>query len=332
MRNLKWGLPVVAVACLAVGIAQSSTPALLAGFQNKMNEAQSLKVEFTLTPIGGTPAVYTAEFAKPNKLRVDGPTELIVADGTTISRFNKTDKTWFADPQTPELLAEVMAAEGLSIWAPFFDKNALNQAVARSGQTRNRRGMTLREVEAQFGGGLRTVNYWFSEDNLARQAEIRFRDRPNERLVFDVRSIAVGQPTTANAFAFRAPEGARELSLEERTAAKWYDSIEEALTVARRTNRMVLVHFTATWCGPCRMIERDVYAKDEFKAAAGRSFVLAKIDIDENPDIARQYQVSAVPNIKFLSANGDVVHEHLGYVPLDRFLAIMDEARARAVR
>lgn len=332
MRNLKWGLPVAAVACLAVGIAQTGTPALLAGFQKKMNEAQTLRVEFTLTPIGGTPASFTAEFAKPNKLRVDGPTELIVADGQTLSRFNKTDKTWFADPQTPELLAEVMATEGLNVWAPFFDKNALSRAVARSGQTRNRRGMALREVEAQFSGGLRTVNYWFSEDNLARQAEIRFRDRPDERLVFDVRTIAVGEPSSADAFAFRAPEGARELSLEERTAAKWYDSIEEALDVARRTNRLVLVHFTATWCGPCRMIERDVYAKEEFKRAAGRSFVLAKIDIDENADVARMYRVSAVPNIKFLSPNGDVVHEHRGYVPLEKFLSIMEEARVRAGR
>eukprot|EP00099_Drosophila_melanogaster_P021489 NP_648717.1 uncharacterized protein Dmel_CG13473 [Drosophila melanogaster] len=58
------------------------------------------------------------------------------------------------------------------------------------------------------------------------------------------------------------------------------------------TNKYVLVEFFATWCGPCAMIgpRLEQLASDYF----GRMLVL-KIDVDENEDLAVQYEVNSMP-------------------------------------
>ncbi|MEM9002731.1 MAG: tetratricopeptide repeat protein [Cyanobacteria bacterium P01_F01_bin.86] len=55
----------------------------------------------------------------------------------------------------------------------------------------------------------------------------------------------------------------------------------------------VLVDFFAQWCGPCQMLKPLLE-----KLTQEYEFVLAKIDIDQNPELARIYQVEGVPDVK----------------------------------
>jgi len=79
----------------------------------------------------------------------------------------------------------------------------------------------------------------------------------------------------------------------------------------------VLVDFTAVWCGPCKMI--DPIVSQLAQEWAGKVKVVA-LDVDDNPDLAMQYQVMGVPTL-MLFINGQPSQRVSGYQPKDRIVA-----------
>jgi len=79
----------------------------------------------------------------------------------------------------------------------------------------------------------------------------------------------------------------------------------------------VLVDFTATWCGPCKML--DPIVAQLAQEWAGKVKVV-KLDVDDNPELAMQYQVMGVPTL-MLFVGGLPSQRISGYQPKDRILA-----------
>jgi thioredoxin 1 len=76
----------------------------------------------------------------------------------------------------------------------------------------------------------------------------------------------------------------------------------------------VLVDFTAVWCGPCKML--DPVVKQLAQDWYGKVKVF-KLDVDDCPDLAMNYQVMGVPTL-ILFKNGKPVERVTGYQPKDR--------------
>ena len=82
------------------------------------------------------------------------------------------------------------------------------------------------------------------------------------------------------------------------------------------TASLVLVDFTAVWCGPCKMLEPIV----KQLASDWQGVVkVVKLDVDENPGLAMQYQVMGVPTL-ILFKKGQPVERVTGYQPKDRLV------------
>ena len=73
------------------------------------------------------------------------------------------------------------------------------------------------------------------------------------------------------------------------------------------SDKKVLVDFWAPWCGPCRMVSPIV---DEI-AEENAAIKVAKINIDEQPQLAAQYGVMSIPTL-IVFENGDVANKAVG--------------------
>ena len=81
----------------------------------------------------------------------------------------------------------------------------------------------------------------------------------------------------------------------------------------------VLVDFWATWCGPCKMIAPIVKEiADEYDG----KIVVGKVNVDEEPDLTMQYNVSSIPTLMVFK-NGQLVNKAVGYREKDEILKML---------
>ncbi len=77
----------------------------------------------------------------------------------------------------------------------------------------------------------------------------------------------------------------------------------------------VLVDFWATWCGPCRAVAPTL---DEIAEEMDGQVRIAKVNVDENQQIAYQFQVSSIPTF-ILFKNGQMADRMMGAAPKSAF-------------
>lgn len=81
----------------------------------------------------------------------------------------------------------------------------------------------------------------------------------------------------------------------------------------------VLVDFWATWCGPCKMIAPIVKEiADEYDG----KILVGKVNVDEEPDLTMQYNVSSIPTLMVFK-DGQLVNRAVGYREKDEILKML---------
>lgn len=92
--------------------------------------------------------------------------------------------------------------------------------------------------------------------------------------------------------------------------------------------RPVLVDFSASWCGPCRMMAP---ALESFAARRSGDLVVVKVDIDEAPDVAARYGIRSVPTL-MLVENGRTLAQQSGLMSESQLAEFVDRALSSSER
>ena len=88
----------------------------------------------------------------------------------------------------------------------------------------------------------------------------------------------------------------------------------------KNSEKVVLLDFYADWCGPCRMVAPIV---DEI-AEENPQYLVGKINVDNEPDLAMAFDVMTIPTLVVMK-NGEVVNQVSGARPKAQILSLLED-------
>ena len=85
------------------------------------------------------------------------------------------------------------------------------------------------------------------------------------------------------------------------------------------TDKTILIDFFATWCNPCRMMSPII---DEI-AEEHPELVVAKVDVDQNPELASEFKVMSIPTLVVVK-DKKIINQTAGARPKAQILALLE--------
>lgn len=115
---------------------------------------------------------------------------------------------------------------------------------------------------------------------------------------------------------------------------------EQVLIKAKKESKYIFVDVYATWCGPCKLMDRDVYSNSQVIGEMKDKFIAIKVQADSSQqddfetrkgyksaqEIVRRFNVTGYPTLLFFSPDGRLLEQELGYRRVGVFITLLRQA------
>ncbi|MBD8082110.1 thioredoxin family protein [Chryseobacterium caseinilyticum] len=107
-------------------------------------------------------------------------------------------------------------------------------------------------------------------------------------------------------------------------------SFKDLLAKAKKEKKLVFIDAYAVWCGPCKMMDRNVFTQKSVGDYFNKSFISSRIDMEkgEGREIAQKFSVRSYPTYLFLNGDGEMVSQNYGYMEPGLFLSMAQDVNA----
>ncbi len=99
----------------------------------------------------------------------------------------------------------------------------------------------------------------------------------------------------------------------------FYTSYSAAIKKAKEENKRVFIDFSATWCGPCKMMEQKVFPDTLISNYMQKNYVCVKFMHDRSKYLFERYDIKSFPTFVILENSGEEIYRFTGYSPVKQF-------------
>lgn len=108
------------------------------------------------------------------------------------------------------------------------------------------------------------------------------------------------------------------------------ESWQKILRKADKENKLIFLDAYTSWCGPCKMMSKDVFPDKKLGKLYNEKFINVQLDMEDEAGypIGKKYKIRAYPSLLYINGQGEVVHRVVGYQDAEQLKELAEVAYA----
>ncbi|WP_130735168.1 thioredoxin fold domain-containing protein [Flavobacterium sp. J27] len=105
----------------------------------------------------------------------------------------------------------------------------------------------------------------------------------------------------------------------------------QVLEIAKANHKKIFVDAYATWCAPCKQLQKTTFKDAKAAAYFNKNFINISIDVEkgEGLNLAKTWAIEGLPTLLILNEDGEIIGKHVGYVDGNGLLEFAKEVSSK---
>jgi thioredoxin-related protein len=102
------------------------------------------------------------------------------------------------------------------------------------------------------------------------------------------------------------------------------NSFAEILKLAKKEKKNIFFDAYASWCGPCKLLKKDVFTQTQVGDFFNKNFINVAMDMEkgEGVELSKKFKITAYPTLLFINSKGELIGSALGYHKAEERIAL----------